>query len=135
MDENGYEPRERAWWQAGSDKGFVDRVESMPLIELEATLGDIKGALAIIQSQLEARPEENGSDWWARARQALGIISRRSHLLKAVISRKNMERRGQNEMRKAVLIAGAREAIERGDLGAALSLVLDLLEGAHARDR
>lgn len=54
------EKRERPWWQAGPDSAFRARIRSMPLNELEAASGEMKGAIAYIESQIVTRADERG---------------------------------------------------------------------------
>lgn len=122
------------WWKRVSRKAFGQRIETMEIKELERLKAELSGALSVIQSQLETRPRGE-DDWYQRARRSLGYISQRNGMVKAVINTHNERHRLDVEGRKTVFIADARTRLENGDVTGAVSVVLDLLEGQHARGK
>lgn len=125
---------EHEWWKRVSKSGFGARIETMDLRALERLRAELSGALSVIQSQLETRPRGD-DDWYQRARRSLGYISQRNGMVKAVINTHNERTRTENEGRRTVYIADARSRLESGDVTGAVAVVLDLLEGQHARGK
>lgn len=122
---------ERPWWQEGPRAAFNETVSSMATKDLERLIGEMAGVLADMQGQIATRRAPEDAVWRQRAIRAQSLIASRKQTVKAELQVRNNERQEANMGQRAILIAAAREATERGDLAEALSLVLDLLEGKH----
>lgn len=118
---------EKAWWQKGSDRSFRAQLGTMSEAELESTASEIAGALSVIQAQIETSSDRT-SEWYQRARQALGFIAARKALLRAELTVRNANNQALKDAAKRENIRIARAALERGDLAAALRIVLDQME-------
>lgn len=120
---------ERPWWQEMPVPAFRRRVPELQLPELDLLAGELQGALASIQAQIEAR--EGTDEWRSRARLALGLLAEKKAAVRAEITRRNQENQASKNTRKAALLDEARAKLDAGDTAGAVALVLDVLQGRH----
>lgn len=123
---------EKPWWQQGTPKAFRERMTALALPELEALIGEIGGALAVIHGQIAAGDRDD--EWLGRARQAQGFITERRAWVRAELQRRNEARRTRNVESKREYLTAARERLNAGDTAGAVAALLDLLEGQHVRE-
>lgn len=79
------EPR---WWQTMNTGAFMLKLRTMTREEVENLSAEIRGAIAVIQSQLESRGRSNLL-WWKSARSALGFMHEKQGLVRSELTRLN----------------------------------------------
>lgn len=130
------EKRERPWWRKCEAAEFQAKLSGMPAHEVEALGNEIGAAIA--------RTNEAVSDSTAdpalrkRARTALAHMVVRKRLLKARLQvlhagkteerSKKRDGAAEKEAARRDRTSRARAALEAGDVGKAVGLILDILE-------
>lgn len=119
--------RVREWWQTVRIEDFRARVTTMTTPELEMLAGEISGLLVRLQTQLETGSPD--AVWLASVRGALGRIAERKAFLRTQLQLRNVGTASEKQRLRARLLAEARAKVRSGDLGGAVELLLDWLEG------
>ena len=115
----------KPWWQICPLPEFKERILAMHKDELEAILAEVRGAISVIQSQIEVRKADR--EWWVRARHAQGILSERKRILVSEVHRRSSASWSLRDERVNKLL-DLKEEVEsetfKGDLK---PIVLDLI--------
>lgn len=125
------------WWQEATVNFFRFKIARMSRDDLGDLRAEIKGAIALVQSQLEARGKNN-LGWWRKASAAKGFMAEKQHLLTQDLRRRQIELDGDKEARQHAhvqrqqertdLLKSVRELAEAGDVQAALLKLVEWLE-------
>jgi hypothetical protein len=118
------------WWQESNVPFFTAKIADMTTPDLKLLCAEIKGAVSLMQSQIESRGKAN-MGWWRKVSQAKGYATEKHRIVRAELHNRNQQAQQSNTTRREHRLARLRQLRHKAVVDESvdtLALVVEMID-------